>query len=153
VKRPLRPLLAIVAAAIVAHALLVFVVGRLQPRPEEMRRTTHAEFESIAEEAMAIRTALEIDRMRVGYIDEIILGKNLRRIVRDNLGMTLKAEGWELVRVEQGMEMLMQPGSSSIPVSWTAYADVRRERKPYTVTIRCGGASGGQVVKVEEGRR
>jgi len=153
VKRPLRPMLAIVAAAIVAHALLAFIVGRLQPRPEEMRRSTHAEFESIAEEAMAIRTALEIDRMRIGYIDEVVLGKTLRKIVRENLGMTLKAEGWEMLRVEQGMEAIVEPGSSSIPVSWTAYGDVRRERKPYTVTIRCSGASGGQVVKVEEGRR
>ena len=44
-----------------------------------------AEFESIAEEGMAVRVALEIDRMRIGYIDEIILGKGqavsaLRRI-------------------------------------------------------------------------
>ena len=68
--RPLRPLLAIVATAIIAHLALGFVVSRLQPRPEDARLTTHAEFESIAEEAMAIRVALEIDRMKVGYIDD-----------------------------------------------------------------------------------
>lgn len=152
-KRPLRPLLAIVATAILAHLGLGFVVGRLQPRPEETRRTAHVEFESIAEEAMAIRVALEIDRMRIGYIDEIILGKGLRTIIRDNLGMTLKAEGWEMIRIEQGMETVMAPGGSGGGGGWTGYADVRRERKPFTVTIRKAGATSGEVVKVEEGRR
>ena len=152
-KRPLRPMLAIVAAAIVAHLALGFVVGRLQPRPEEMRRTTHAEFESIAEEAMAIRVALEIDRMKVGYLDEIVLGKTLRTIVRDSLGMTLKGEGWQAIRIEQGMETMIAPGATEAPPSWSGYSDVRRERKYYSVTMRSGAATSGEVVSVREARR
>lgn len=152
-KRPLRPMLAIVAAAIVAHLALGFVVGRLQPRPEEMRRTTHVEFESIAEEAMAIRVALEIERMKAGYIDEIVLGKHLRMTVRDNLGMTLKGEGWHAIRIEQGMDAMLAPGAADATPSWRGYSDVRRERKYYTVTMRSGAAEGGSVVTVEEARR
>lgn len=152
-KRPLRPVLAIVTFVVAAHLALGFVVSRLHARPEEMRRTEHAEFESIAEEAMAIRVALEIDRMRIGSIDEIILGKGLRQIIRENLGMTLKAEGWEMIRIEYGMEGVLAPGEATTGVGWTGYGDVRREGKPYTVTIRKGGATGGDVVKVEKGRR
>jgi hypothetical protein len=146
-------MLAVVAGVVLAHVALGFVVGRLHARPEETRRTTHAKFESIAEEAMAIRVALEIDRMRIGYIDEVILGKYLRTIIRENLGMTLKAEGWEMIRVEQGMDAIMAPGESGGSPGWTGYADVRRERKPFTVTIRKSNATKGEVVKVEEGRR
>lgn len=147
-KHPLRPILAVIVAVVLSHLLLGFVVSRLQPRPEEMRLTTHAKFESIAEEAMAIRVALEIERMRAGYIDEVILGKTLRQIIRANLGMTLKAEGWEMIRVEQGMEGLMQPGGSGFGGGWNAYADVRRERKPFTVTIHSSGVTRGDVVEI-----
>ncbi len=150
--RPLRPLLAIIATAIIAHLALGFVVSRLQPRREDMRLTTHAEFESIAEEAMAIRVALEIDRMKIGYIDEIVLSKALRQIIRENLGMTLKAEGWQMIRIEQGMDAMIEPGGGA-GGGWTGYGDVRRERKAYSVTIRKGSASRGEVVKVEEGRK
>lgn len=151
-RRPVRPILAITAAVILAHVALGFVVSRLHARPEETKRSTRAEFESISEEAMAIRVALEIERMRFGGPDEIILGKNLRQILRSNLGMTLKAEGWEMIRIEQSMEGLIPEGGSS-GGAWTGYADVRRERKPFTVTIRKGSATHGDVVKVEEGRR
>ena len=152
-KRPLRPLLAIVAATVVAHLALGFVVARLQPRPEEMRRTTHVEFESIAEEAMAIRVALEIERMKSGYIDEVVLGKNLRMLVRDNLGMTLKGEGWQMIQVEQGIDTMLVPGSQASPPSWIGHAEVRRERKYYMVTMRGGSGGSGKVVEVEEARR
>lgn len=151
-KRPLRPLVAIIVIAIVAHLVLGFVVRSLHARPEETRRTAHVEFESIEEEAMAIRVALEIERMRVGSIDEIILGKGLRQIIRENLGMTLKAEGWEMIRIEYGMEGMVAPGEAA-GFGWRGYADVRRERKPYTVTIHKGGTASGEVVKVEEGRQ